>query len=72
MPKSVVGYGKTAIGQLIYDLCFTEMSAPRIAEKHKLPVDAVRRLRSTKDLAELRLKVRLDRKLERKRHAKRS
>jgi hypothetical protein len=61
-----VAYGKTPEGQLLYDLCFTDLSATYLARKHKLPADRIRAMRATKELAELRLKVKLDRKLDAK------
>lgn len=45
--KSEVLYGKTALGQLLYDLAFARLSPSYLARKHRLPVAEIRRLRAT-------------------------
>ena len=38
-------YGRTEIGQLFYDLAFTDLSEPWLARKHKMPRAEINRLR---------------------------
>ena len=38
-------YGRTPLGQLLYDLGFTRLTEKWLARKHKMPVAEVRRLR---------------------------
>jgi len=45
-----VTYGKTPIGQLLYDLAFTNLSSKYIARKHRKPVADIRVLRAHKDI----------------------
>jgi hypothetical protein len=40
-------YGKTPLGQLVYDLLFTNLSEKYLARKHRMPIAEVRRLRAT-------------------------
>lgn len=42
---SEVTYGKTPMGQLLYDLGFTKLSPRYLARKHKLPVAQIRGMR---------------------------
>ena len=43
---SEIVYGKTPLGQLLYDLAFTDLSPHYLARKHCLPINEVRRLRA--------------------------
>lgn len=37
-PKGkIVAFGRTAIGQAIYDVCFSSMSAVQVAKRYKVP-----------------------------------
>jgi hypothetical protein len=54
-------YGKTALGQIIYDLAFTNLSGGYLARKHRKPVAEIRRLRSTSSIQKLRKQNRLRR-----------
>ena len=54
--------GKTKVGQLLYDLAFTDLSEQYLAKKHKLKIDAIRRMRQQPDILKLRRKVREDRR----------
>ena len=49
-----VTYGKTPIGQLLYDLAFTNLSSKYIARKHRKPVADIRVLRAHKNIKKLR------------------
>lgn len=51
---SEVVYGKTPLGQLLYDLAFTNLSAKYIARKHKKPVAEIRELRTAPAVRKLR------------------
>ena len=44
--KTTVFYGRTPLGQLIYDLGFAKLKDATIARKHGLPVAVVRRYRA--------------------------
>jgi hypothetical protein len=50
-------YGRTPIGQLVYDLAFTDLSDRYLAGKHHLPVAKIRELRNNPEMAKLRTKV---------------
>jgi hypothetical protein len=52
-------YGKTALGQIIYDLAFTNLSGRYLAGKHHKPVAEIRRLRSDASIKKLRKQNRL-------------
>jgi DNA helicase HerA-like ATPase len=43
---SEIAYGKTPLGQLIYDLGFTKLSDRYLARKHRLPITDIRRYRA--------------------------
>jgi hypothetical protein len=43
----MTSYGKTPIGQLLYDLAFTKLSERYLARKHKLPIAEIRQCRQT-------------------------
>jgi hypothetical protein len=43
--KSYVTYGKTAMGQLLYDLLFTDLTPKYLARKHNKPITEIRQLR---------------------------
>lgn len=45
MTKSEIAYGKTPLGQLLYDLAFTELSAKYLARKHHLSINKICLLR---------------------------
>lgn len=38
-------YGRTAIGQLIYDLGFAKLTDKWLARKHRMPIAEIRHLR---------------------------
>lgn len=38
-------YGKTEMGQVIYDLAFTDLTPKYLARKHGMTVEEIRRLR---------------------------
>jgi hypothetical protein len=38
-------YGRTPLGQLLYDLAFASLSPKYLARKHRLPIAQVRTLR---------------------------
>lgn len=40
-------YGRTKLGQLLYDLGFTNLGVQYLARKHKIPVSEIRSLRAT-------------------------
>lgn len=40
-------YGRTALGQIVYDLGFTELSDRYLARKHGVPIAWLRVLRDT-------------------------
>lgn len=41
-----VAYGRTTLGQLVYDLLFTKLSDQYLARKHGMPVADLRSLRT--------------------------
>jgi hypothetical protein len=53
MPQ-VVAYGKTPLGQLLFDLAYTDLSERYLARKHDKPVAEIRRLRALPDVQYLR------------------
>jgi hypothetical protein len=42
-----VAFGKTPLGQLLYDLAFTTLNLRYLARKHRMPIAQVRILRAT-------------------------
>jgi hypothetical protein len=44
--KTEVTYGRTPLGQLVYDLGFTKLDDSYLARKHKLPIAKVRDYRA--------------------------
>jgi hypothetical protein len=58
-PYNEIAYGKTAMGQLLYDLAFTKLSARYIARKHHLPIASVRQMSEGKEIKKLRRQNRL-------------
>lgn len=40
-----VTYGRTPIGQLVYDLGFTKLGDKYLARKHKMPIAEIRKCR---------------------------
>lgn len=55
-------YGKTPLGQLLYDLAFTDLKDRYLARKHRLPVQSIRNMRDSKSVAQLRRQTKLERK----------
>lgn len=51
---SEITYGRTAIGQLLYDLAFTNATTRWLARKHKMPVAKIREMRAKKSIKSLR------------------
>lgn len=49
-------YGRTKLGQLIYDLAFTDLEANYLARKHGKPVAEIRALRTGREIKALRQK----------------
>jgi uncharacterized protein YjiS (DUF1127 family) len=66
MPKEYL-FTRTPIGQLLYDLAFTDLDRSYVARKHGLPVADVDRLRANPHLMKLRRKVKADRAQKRRR-----
>jgi len=54
-----VAYGKTPLGQLLYDLAFSNCTEKWLARKHRISIASVRRLRSTSEIKKLRRQNRL-------------
>ncbi len=46
MAKTEITYGRTPLGQLIYDLLFVKLSDKYLAAKHKMPIAEVRKARA--------------------------
>lgn len=44
----------TPIGQLLYDLAFTDLGVPYLARKHRLPRASIRKMRGSKEIVKLR------------------
>lgn len=44
--SDTIAYGRTALGQIVYDLGFTELSDRYLARKHKMPIAKLRELRA--------------------------
>ena len=42
---ATIAYGKTTLGQLLYDLAFTRLPARYLARKHRMPIADIRRQR---------------------------
>lgn len=53
-------YGKTPIGQLLFDLAFTKTTDKWLARKHKLPLRSIRDLRNAKSIKKLAAQVARD------------
>lgn len=62
-----VAYGKTPLGQLIFDLGFTRLQERYLARKHAAPIADIRRLRKI-----VRKGLRDGRQENRERHARRA
>lgn len=58
----VAAYGKTPLGQLLYDLAYTNLSNSYLARKHRQPVASIRRMRASKAIQDLRAQIAQDRK----------
>lgn len=52
-----VAYGKTPLGQLIYDLAFTDLADKYLARKHRLPIQSIRNMRAGESVRDLRRKT---------------
>ncbi len=63
--RKTIAFEKTPIGQLLYDLAFTDNKPRTIARKHKITVASVNRMRETDELRNLRKKVKADRRADR-------
>ena len=46
MKESEYVYGRTPMGQLVYDLGFTKLDDAYLARKHGMPVEQIRRYRA--------------------------
>lgn len=46
MSKRDVAYGRTALGQAVYDFGFTTLTDKHLARKHRMPIGEVRRVRA--------------------------
>jgi hypothetical protein len=57
-----VAYGKTPIGQLLYDLCFVKLTDTWVARKHRIGVAEVRSLRQKPDIKRLSQQVKRDKR----------
>jgi hypothetical protein len=57
-----ITYGKTPVGQLLYDLAFVDRNDKYLARKHQVPIAEIRNLRKSPILDKLRGQVRRDRK----------
>ena len=44
--RDTIVFGRTPLGQLLYDLGFTQLSERYLARKHRLPVAKIRTLRA--------------------------
>jgi len=51
-----VVYGRTRLGQLLYDLAFTNLDEEYLARKHRKPVAKIRALRTGREIKALRQK----------------
>lgn len=58
-PYNEIAYGKTAMGQLLYDLAFTNLSSRYLARKHHLPIASIRSMRDKQEIRSLRRQNRL-------------
>lgn len=58
-PYNETAYGKTAMGQLLYDLAFTRLGSRYLARKHHLPIASINRMRDGKEIRKLRRQNRL-------------
>lgn len=54
-------YGRTAVGQLLYDLAFVDRTDKWLARKHQVSVAEIRNLRKSPILDKLRGQVKRDR-----------
>lgn len=45
MAKAETQYAKTALGQMLYDLGFTDLSDKYLARKHRHPISYIRQMR---------------------------
>lgn len=52
-------YGKTMLGQILYDLAFTNLSAKYLARKHPMPIARIRKMRDSREIKKLRRQNRL-------------
>lgn len=47
-------YGRTPLGQLLYDLAFTDLTDKYLARKHRLPIQSIRNMRAGDSVKKLR------------------
>lgn len=52
--KSEPEYSKTPLGQLLYDIAFTDLAPSYLARKHKKSSASIRKLRAEKSIKALR------------------
>jgi hypothetical protein len=60
MADKEVAYGKTAVGQLLYDLAFVDRTDKWLARKHSVTIGEIRNLRKSPILDKLRKQVSRD------------
>lgn len=53
-----VAYGKTPLGQLLYDLAFTDLADSYLARKHHIPIQSIRNMRAGQGVRDLRRQTR--------------
>lgn len=46
MSKTEIAYGRTPLGQLVYDLGFTKLGDRYLARKHRMKVQTIRECRA--------------------------
>lgn len=59
---SEIAYGRTPLGQLLYDLVFTDLADKYLAQKHKIPIQSIRNMRDGEGVKDLRRQIKRDRK----------
>lgn len=55
-----VTYGRTPVGQLLYDLAFVDRTDKWLARKHQVPIAEIRNLRKSPVLEKLRRQIKSD------------
>jgi hypothetical protein len=58
--ETEVTYGKTAVGQLLFDLAFQDLTDKWLARKHQVTIAEIRNLRKSPILNKLRRQVKRD------------